>query len=116
MKNLLLTFNALMEIASQNPEGFTVNKESLQPVKSGFSVAVSDTQNSFGPQGAAKVVYYANKHNNISALGGWFNTKNNEFYFDAVVICNTLEEAVKLGKENNQIAIFDLNNMQEITL
>ena len=116
MINFNLIFNSLLNIAAINHDGFTVDKNTLEPITSGYSVAVDATQNSFGPQGAAKVVYYASRHQEINALGGWFNSRDNEYYFDAVIICKTLEEAIALGKLNNQIAIFDLNTMTEIEL
>ena len=116
MMNLALSFEMLQAVATMSPDGFTVNKNTFEPITSGYSVAVAETQNSFGNYGAAKVVCYANKHNKINALGGWYNSKNNKFYFDAVIIVDTLEEAIRLGRENGQIAIFDLNNMQEIEL
>ena len=114
--DLNFVFNSLLNIATVNPDGFTVDKNTLQPITAGYSVAVKETQNSFGPAGAARVVYHARKNNNICALGGWYNSKNNEFYFDAVIICDTLEEAIKLGRLNKQLAIYDLNNNKEIEL
>ena len=69
MKNLLLSFEALMNIAVNNPEGFTVDKNTFEPITAGFAVAVENTQNSFGPAGAAKVVNYAYQHQEITALG-----------------------------------------------
>lgn len=114
--NLALSFEMLQAVATMSPDGFTVNKNTFEPIVSGYSVAVKETQNSFGNYGAAKVVSYANKHEEIKALGGWYNSKNNQFYFDAVIIVNDLETAIRLGRENGQIAIFDLNNMQEIEL
>lgn len=35
-------------IAAMNAAGFTINAETLQPVTSGYAVAIRDTQNSFG--------------------------------------------------------------------
>lgn len=116
MMNLALSFELLQAVATMNPEGFTVNKETFEPITAGYSVAVKETQNSFGNHGAAKVVSYASKHNEITALGGWYNSEDGQYYYDAVIICDSLEEAIKLGRENGQIAIFDLNNMEEIRL
>lgn len=116
MVNLALSFEMLQAVATMNPDGFTVDKNTFEPITSGYSVAVAETQNSFGNYGAAKVVSYANKHEEITALGGWYNSKNGQFYFDAVIIVNDLETAIRLGRENGQIAIFDLNSMQEIEL
>lgn len=105
---------ALAAIAMANKEGFTVNAANLQPVTSGYAVAVADTQNSFGLEGLANVVKYVSEHPNINAFGGWYNSENNMYYFDATVIVNDLEAAKELGRVNKQIAIFDLANLKEI--
>lgn len=107
---------ALAAIAMNNKDGFTVNAANLQPVKSGYAVAVADTQNSFGLKGLANVVKYVSEHQNINAFGGWYNTENNMYYFDATVIVDDLETAKELGRYNKQIAIFDLANLKEIRL
>ena len=107
---------ALAAIALENKEGYTVNAATLQPVKSGYAVAVADTQDSFGFEGLANVVKYVSEHPEINAFGGWYNRDNNMYYFDATVIVNDLEAAKELGRINNQIAIFDLANLAEIRL
>ena len=114
--DLNLTFNLLTGLAAACPNGFTVDKNTMEPINNGFSVAVAATQNSFDNAGAARVVAYANKHPEINALGGWYNSKNNKFYYDAVIICSTLEEAIELGRANDQISIFNLNTLEEIEL
>ena len=107
---------ALATIALENKEGYTVNAATLQPVTTGYAVAVADTQDSFGFEGLANVVKYVSEHPEINAFGGWYNRENNMYYFDATVIVNNLEDAKELGRINNQIAIFDLANLQEIRL
>lgn len=84
---------ALAAIAMANKEGFTVNAANLQPVTSGYAVAVADTQNSFGLEGLANVVKYVTEHPNINAFGGWYNSDNNQFYCDATVIVDDLQTA-----------------------
>jgi len=116
MMDLNLTFSLLTGIAAACPDGFTVDKNTLEPITTGYSVAVAGTQNSFGNYGAARVIAYANNHPEINALGGWYNSENGQFYYDAVIICSTLDEALSLAKAHDQIAIFDLNNLQEIRL
>lgn len=116
MKDLLLSFQMIQAAAIASPEGFTIDKNTFEPITAGYSVAVKETQNSFGNYGAAKVVSFAAKNDNINALGGWLNTDNNEFYYDAVIVCSTLEEAIRIGRENGQIAVFDLNKLEEVRL
>lgn len=45
-KNLVIS--TVAAIAAINPEGFTVNAANLQPVSTGYAVALKRTQNSFG--------------------------------------------------------------------
>lgn len=116
MTNFALSLNMLQAVAAMNPDEFTIDKNTFEPITAGYSVAVADTQNSFDTVGAAKVLTFANHHQNINAIGGWYNSENKKYYFDAVIICDNLQDAITLGRANNQIAIFDLNNMQEIRL
>ena len=107
---------ALAAIATNNKEGFTVNAANLQPVTTGYAVAVADTQNSFGFMGLVNVVKYVTEHPEINAFGGWYNSDNNMYYYDATVIVDDLATAKELGRINNQIAIFDIANLEEIKL
>lgn len=107
---------ALANIAIANKDGYTVNAATLQPVKSGYAVAVADTQNSFGLEGLANVVKYVEEHPEINAFGGWYNSENGKFYFDATIIVDDLNQALELGRVNKQIAIFDLKNALPIDL
>ena len=107
---------ALATIAADNKEGFTVNAATLQPVKTGYAVAVAATQNSFGIEGLGNVVKYVSTHPEVNAFGGWYNRDNNMYYFDATVIVDDLATAKELGRINKQIAIFDLANLKEIRL
>lgn len=107
---------ALTVIAAQNIDGFTVDAETLQPVKSGYAVALAATQNSFGPEGLVHVVNYVNDHAGVNAFGGWMDQKTGLYYYDATVIVNDLAVALALARENDQIAIFDLDTLEEIRL
>ena len=107
---------ALATLAINKKDGFTVNAETLQPVTRGYAVAIADTQDSFGPEGLANVVKYVSEHPEINAFGGWYNSKNNMYYFDATVIVEDLQKALELGRANKQLAIFDLANGLTIDL
>ena len=107
---------ALATIAINNKEGFTVNAATLQPVTKGYAVAVADTQNSFGLEGLANVFKYVAEHPEINAFGGWYNSQNNMYYFDATVIVDDLAAAIELGRINKQLAIYDLTNGVPIDL
>ena len=116
MEKMLFTFEMLQTVAATFPGGFTCDKNTFQPITKGFAVAVAETQNSFDNVGAARVAAYVCAHEEINAVGGWFNTDNKKYYYDAIIICDTLEDAITLGRKNNQIAIFNLNTLEEIRL
>lgn len=105
-------------IAAQNVEGFTVNAATLQPVTSGFAVALAETQNSFGTEGLAKVAAVIDRLNGSQelAFGGWYDSESGQFYYDATIIVHDKNEAIELGRANKQLAIFDLDNLEEIRL
>ena len=111
-------------IAAMNPEGFTVNAATLQPITSGHAVALAVTQDSFGAEGLAKVVDVIAKMQNQGeasrfdglAFGGWYDSKSGRYYYDATVIVKDRTEALELARVNGQLAIFDLDNLEEIRL
>lgn len=111
--NNVMKVAAITAIAAMNPAGFTVNAKTLAPVVSGFAVAVSATQNSFGAEGLARVVDYAAHNLEVTAIGGWLDAESNLYYYDAVMIIETIEEARTLAARENQIAFFDLNKKNE---
>lgn len=106
----------LAAIAMANKDGFTVDAATLQPVTNGYAVAVADTQDSFGLEGLANVIKYVSEHPEVNAYGGWYNSDNNMYYFDATVIVNDLAAAKEVGRANKQLAIYDLANLEEIRL
>lgn len=107
-------FKAINRIAEENPEGFTVDLTTLKKVTKGISVAYLETQDSFGEEGLKRVLNHAKMHE--KKVGGWQNEENGQFYFDSIRIFTNLEEAKQFGRENKQIAIFDIGQMRLIKL
>lgn len=95
-------FNEIWRIAGENPEGFTIQLEDLQPVKAGFAIGHSETQNSFGKSGLRKVIIHSLKTTKV--LGGWMH--NGRYYFDTVIIVHDKQTALKLKADHDQIAIY----------
>lgn len=114
MKTTLMI--ALANIALVNPDGYTVDARTLQPVTSGYAVAVAATQNSFGPEGLARVIRYVENNPEVNAFGGWYDSESGLYYYDATIIVQDLKRAIELGRANDQLAIFDLTNCKEIRL
>lgn len=120
-KNLVIS--RVAAIAAMSPEGLTVDAANLQPVTTGFAVAMKQTQNSFGAEGLAKVANVieelqasGNLDGRTLAFGGWYDSESGLYYYDATVIFQGRAEAIEAGRANDQIAIFDLANLEEIRL
>ena len=120
-KNLIIS--SVAAIAALNPEGFTVNATTLQPVTTGYAVALKKTQNSFGNEGLTKVANVieelqasGNLDGRTLAFGGWYDSESGLYYYDATVIFENRAEAIEAGRANEQLAIFDLANLEEIRL
>ena len=99
-------YNAIKEIATKNPDGFTVDLTTLKKVTGGISVAYIETQNSFDDEALKRVIQHAMEHE--KKVGGWFDFDDQLFYYDSVRIFTDLEEAKRFAGENDQIAIFDI--------
>ncbi len=108
--------DSVWEYAKNNPYGFTLNIETMKPVKFGICVAFKETQDSFGKATLENVIQHALK--NDKTVGGWLNDEDGNYYFDSIKVFKNsdLKQAIDFGLENDQIAIFDLTNLKEIRL
>ena len=111
MKN---RFTAIKEIAEANPYGFTISIIDFQTPKKGYCVAMRLTQDSFGDEGLKRVIEIAEQ--STFTVGGWFDERDNRYYYDCVMIVNDLQEALKIGRANEQLAIYSLDENKEIRL
>lgn len=102
----------IKEIAKVNKDGFTIRLSDFSYVKKGWCVAMKETQNSFGDEGLKKVLSIADETTGI--VGGW--SENGKFYYDVVIVVESRDEAIRLGKENEQIAIYNLETFEYIRL
>ena len=68
------------------------------------------------------LVEYINKfeldftNNDKAMLGVWYNTENDKTYLDTSFVHNDLQSALDSAKELQELAIFDLNKLEEIWL
>ena len=120
----LKDFNRIMErvnevriVAGDHEEGFTYDMATMSYRDSGYAVAYHDTQDSFGVLGLVKAVAHAYNNGN-EVVGGWYNKENEQFYFDSIRIfpSTDLQGAIEFGRHQKQIAIFNLDTMEEIRL
>ncbi|ACT96719.1 hypothetical protein Dfer_5528 [Dyadobacter fermentans DSM 18053] len=102
----------LKKIARQHPQGFTVFLPSLEHAAKGWVIALAETQDSFGDEGLRKVIETAQRKG--AAVGGWKH--EGKFYYDASIIIEEEAEAMKLGRENKQIAIYNIETGKYIKL
>lgn len=111
MKQLI---DGVWEYSLINPNGFTLNIETMKPIKYGISVAYQETQDSFGKESLNRVINHALEHS--KSVGGWYDTESKRYYFDSVKIFKNseIDKAIEFAKNNNQLAIYDLTNLTEI--
>ena len=109
-------FSTVAAIAAANPAGFTYNVQTGSFPSSGYVVACKETQNSFNAEGLQAVLQFISETPAVSCVGGWLDTESGLYYFDASYIVEDLETAKSLGIANGQIAIFNLNTLEEIRL
>lgn len=102
----------ILEISRNNPAGFTIDLKTLRHVPNGYSVAYEATQDSFGIEGLIKVIEHAQAHEGY--IGGW--RYGDDYYFDSVMIVQDENEAIRLGRANNQIAICKLKPLRVIEI
>ena len=98
------------------PDGFTLSINTWEQPKEGITVAYSATQDRHNRADLDFVVSHARAHDGY--IGGWLDTATGRFYYDSVRLFpeDALEEAIKFGRENGQIAIFILSSSTEIRL
>lgn len=52
----------------------------------------------------------------VNCLGTWDNPEDCLIYLDISAVYQSLEDAIRIGRENSQIAIFDLSTFETIEL
>ena len=108
-RNRNVPFDIMLELIKQlraaNPYGFTVTLPDLQPVTEGISVAYEETQDSHSDEEIQRCIDHALTHGHI--VGGWLDT-DGKFYYDSCRIFTDLDKAKAWGRQQGQIAIYDI--------
>lgn len=109
--------NKILEASRQNPEGFTFDlyTNDLLKIDYGYVVAIIDTQDSHVSANIPSVLRAARKHN-LHLVGGWWDEKEEKYYYDACAWFEDFSEAVAFAKANNQKAIYDCEEKVVIDL
>lgn len=114
----------VLQVIKDNPHGFSVTPTGKQPT-SGFMVSIPghtriiDAKALEGPNGHNVIKDYAREHATaLSApgahIGGWTHAGEGKVYLDVSHNVKDSETAVRLGKEHNQIAVWDVKHAKEI--
>lgn len=108
--------DSLWVFSQTHPDGFTLSINTWEQPKEGITVAYSATQDRHDRADLDYVVSHARAHDGY--IGGWLDTATGRFYYDSVRLFpeDALEQAVKFGRENGQIAIYILSSGKEIRL
>jgi hypothetical protein len=112
--------NKITNIVKNNKEGFSVDFNTLKPIKASedlFCVSLTDNRNSNLKASINKVLFCANMFKPIKnnlVLGGWFDNENNKFCLDLTLLEKDREKALFLAKTFNQKAIFNLKTFETI--
>jgi hypothetical protein len=106
--------------------GFTFRPSTSEFPTEGYAVAISKAYERTGPgdlTSFALAVYLAEHkvyldcanvvHNGAACLGAWHY--DGQWYLDISIVVPTLAQALQLGRENNQIAVYDLARGESIT-
>lgn len=104
--NIDMLKNKVLEIASQNPVGFTYDILTGRMPQKGYVVAAKDTQDCIGNRGLFQVIKFY-LHNLDYCIGGWRN-EDGTMQFDASKVYYDLNEAITAAVKNEQRAIFNL--------
>lgn len=88
---------------------------------SGYMVALYGKEKVINKLSSKEIRKYIN--NNLKELnkdnifiGTWVDTNTNKIYLDCSINVQSKEKALKLAKQNKQLAIFDLNSFDSIYL
>lgn len=97
--------------------GCSINKDFEAP-KTGYLVSVKDglVFDSISAINEHELSIFVK--DNLTAdncfFGGWIDQQTRKVYFDLSANFQSIEKAIDLAKQNNQIAIWDLNENKEI--
>jgi len=115
----------LLDIVKRNG-GATFDPHSFTTKESGYSVSIEDKyklseNDTYQLLCNATVEDYQRLDEIIDEavelghmLGFWVN--KGRLYIDWIDVLDNKQKAIRIGKENNQLAIYDLNNKKEIFL
>lgn len=102
--------------SQSHPDGFTLDIRTFTEPKVGIAVSYAATQDSHSREMLDNVVKHSLSHDGY--VGGWYNEDDSQYYFDSTRLFpeDSLDSALKFGKENGQIAVFVLSTSTSIPI
>ena len=117
------TLISLTNFIKENPYGFTITSDTFEPVPTGFVVApVKAAEIPVGKDLSLDFLReWINNAKDISGIlnreifmGGWKDSKTDDYYLDNTIIFDNKEEALYVGQASDQKAIFHIDELNEI--
>ena len=98
--------NVIYALGQLNPDGFTLDLDSMSQPAEGIMVSYKETQNSFDRKSLPAVIKHARAHQNL--VGGWYNQEDGHYYFDSTRSFpeDSLAAAVAFARENGQKSVY----------
>lgn len=102
--------------SQSHPDGFTLEIRTMTEPTEGIAVSYAATQDSHSRSQLDKVVNHAIQ--NDGYVGGWYNKKTGLYYFDSTRLFpeDSLQAAIRFGKENGQQSVHILSVSTEIPI
>lgn len=117
--NNATTTSVNLLFAAVNSGGGTISTDDCSSPSAGFCVARPEAELITAKLPHRAVVEAWLRHtvsDDAAFVGVWVDSASGKVYFDEVRIVEDRDEAIKLGREWGQLAIFDLNEGEEIRL
>jgi hypothetical protein len=109
-----ITLNELLSIARLNAEGFTIDKYG-NAINKGMACAVTNGKEDFNTASVGEV-YTMVMNSDELVFGGWYDTKENVYYLDAVKILPVNNAAMNFARLHKQRSVFILDSNTLIEL
>lgn len=115
------SLHGLVEALQVPDGGFTVNAWTLHPVTGGYAVSVHpEAQRILGSVREGDLLEYLLTHGELAersgnAFGGWKDPADGRIYLDVTTVVDDLDQALKLARANDQLAVYGFAEGKSIT-
>lgn len=112
-------YKGLANHISKNPDGFTISIGGKVPTKGYVVSPYKGRETILDTITGDSIKEFLLKNEDLLSdsehyFGGWKNKEDGKFYLDVSVVKDSLNDAHKIAKDNEQISIYDLGKGEEI--